>query len=222
MQHTIFALLLAAAMAWFPGPSSVAEAQAPDHATEHDPNPVSHEPAHHEPPGVEDESLDHRMQVGLRVGAGMPYVFAIRYGDGPRCDTAGENFCRDFGTPVLDVELGFGVTDSAEVSFSSRFGLTESDVSGSHPIQLGLGIRGFLSPEELFKLYIGGRVILDLTQSSLPNWNDIDFGVRGEFGAQFDLLRHLGLYIQIGASIAFIRAFSITADLTAGVQVRFP
>lgn len=222
MQHMIIALLLSvigASLAMAPGGAS---AQAPDHATAHDPNPAPHEPAHHAPPGIEDESLDHRMQVGLRVGAGMPYGFAIRYGDGAQCDAAGNSFCHGFGTPLFDVDLGFGVTDSAEVSVSGRFGLTESDVSGTNPIQLGLGVRGYLSPEDLFKLYIGGRVILDITQSNIPGWDDVDFGVRGEFGAQFDVLRHLGIYIQLGAGIAFIRAFSITADLTAGVQVRFP
>jgi hypothetical protein len=186
-----------------------------------EPAPVVPEPAHHEPPGAEDR-LDHRLQVGLRIGAGMPFIFGVKYADGPNCDVSGENFCRDFGTPLLDVELGFGVTEKAEVSISGRFGLTESDVSRSHPIQLGVGIRGYGTPFDPFKVFFGGRLILDVTSSSVPNWSDVDFGVRGEFGLQYDFLRYLGAYAQLGASISFIRAFSVTIDLTAGVQVRFP
>jgi len=219
MRQQTLALLAAITFAWMAIPD-VAVAQDP---TPHDPNPAPHAPAHEETPGVEVESLDHRMQVGLRIGAGMPYVFAVKYGDGPNCDPGGvETFCRDFGTPILDVELGFGITEEAELSLSGRFGLTESDVSNSHPIQLGLGIRGYGHATSAFKLFFGGRLLLDVTSSSVPGWSDVDFGVRGEFGMQYDFLRYFGAYVQLGASLAFIRAFSVTVDLTGGVQVRFP
>lgn len=214
MRQTIIAFVLVCTA----GPA-VAQAQGP---ASHDPTPAPHPPADVTAPGVEEERLDHRLQVGLRIGAGMPYVFAVKYADGPNCDTGGENFCRDFGTPLLDVELGFGITEKAEISVSGRFGLTESDISGSHPIQLGLGIRGYGSPNDPFSIFFGGRLVLDVTSSSVPDWTDVDFGVRGEFGVQYDLLRYLGFYAQLGASISFIRAFSVTVDLTGGVQVRFP
>ncbi len=210
------------ALAAFALAAFAAPARAQD-AAPHDPNPPPHEPAHHEPPGVEDEQLDHGMQVGLRVGAGMPYNFAVKYGDGPACSTTvGETFCRDFGTPLMDVELGFGVTDGAELSFNGRFGLTESSVSNSHPIQLGLGIRGYNHPYDPFSIFFGARIFLDLTSSNIPNWTDVDFGLRGEFGLQYDFLRYIGIYAQLGVSIAFLRAFAISVDLTGGFQVRFP
>jgi hypothetical protein len=211
--------LLVAAFAWTTF-ASIAHAQdgAPNA-----PTPPPPRPAHEERPGVDDEELSHRYQVGLRVGAGMPYNFAVKYGDGAECGpTPGETFCHDFGTPLLDVELGFGITDGAEISFNGRFGLTQSDVSNSHPIQLGLGIRGYGQPFDPFSIFFGARIFLDVTSSSIPNWSDVDFGLRGEFGMQYDFLRYIGIYAQLGASIAFLRAFAFGLDLTGGFQVRFP
>jgi hypothetical protein len=87
----------------------------------------------------------------------------------------------------------------------------------------GLGIRAYLMPADLFKLYLGARAVLDFTQSGgISGWSPVDFGVRGEFGLQVDIVRYIGLYIEIGANVTFIRAFGISPDVTGGVQIRFP
>ncbi len=215
-------ILLLAMLAW----SSMAGIARAQDATPSDPNPAPHPSAEEEAPGTDVDGtaeLSHKYQVGLRVGAGMPFIFAVKYGDGPVCSTnPGETFCRGFGTPLMDVELSFGITDGAEVSFLTRFGLTEDDVTSSHPVLLGLGIRGYNSPFDAFSVFFGARVILDLTSSNIAGWTNVDFGLRGEFGLQYDFLRYIGIYTQLGVSLAFLRAFAVTIDLTGGFQVRFP
>ena len=174
---------------------------------------------------VEDGSdpLEHGGQVGVRIGAGVPYVFGIKYGEGARCsDDPGETFCRHFGASVLDLELGFGVTDGTEVSFSSRFGLTDDVAANTAPVTLGLGIRAYGSPDSIVKLFFGGRILLDVTSSDVPEWSSVDVGFRGEFGLQVDVARYVGIYAQLGETLAFLRSLYFISDVTGGIQIRFP
>ena len=46
--------------------------------------------------------------------------------------------------------------------------------------------------------------------------------MRGEFGAQVDIVRWVAVYAQIGVNILFLRSFGVWGDASAGVQVRFP
>lgn len=168
---------------------------------------------------------DHVGQGGLRVGFGIPYVLAIRYGSGPACDRpAGDpnTFCRRLGVPLLDLEGSYGIRLGLEASALVRVGLATDDASGRRPFSLGIGIRRYEPAGALVKLMVGGRVMLDLTPSDRAQWKDIDFGARGEIGVQVDPLEHLGIYAQLGASFFFLRGFWLMPDVTAGLQGRFP
>jgi len=50
----------------------------------------------------------------------------------------------------------------------------------------------------------------------------VDVGGRGELGVQFDFLRQLGAYIQLGESLSFLRGLYFVTDFTAGLQGRIP
>jgi hypothetical protein len=172
---------------------------------------------------ADDSDLDHEFQVGIRAGAGVPFVFALRYGDGAPCDGGGNAFCVFVGSGIVDTELSFGVTRDLEITAMFRIGMIGQEPTEQNNMMAGLGIRSYISPESLFKFFLGARFILDFTQNGgVADWGDVDFGVRGEAGVQLDIVRWVGLYIQLGVNVTFLRAFGISPDLTGGVQVRFP
>jgi hypothetical protein len=167
-------------------------------------------------------SRSHRHQFGFRVGAGVDGRFAIRYKDGPSCGDGAETFCRRLGTGLIDAELGFGVSEGVEVTLLGRFGLADDAAARALPVMLGLGVRAYSDPEAMAKLFFGGRVMLDLTSSDVPGYGTVDLGLRGEFGLMVDVIRHLGIFVQLGAAIHVLQALNFIGDVTAGVQARFP
>lgn len=176
------------------------------------------------------DSLDHEYQVGLRAGIGVPFMFALRYNDGPRCngtvDTADPDaFCLYVGSTIITFDLSFGVTPDVEIVLGGRIGAIQVEPTQTNTGQISLGIRAYISPESIAKVYLAPSLVLDLTPNgvpSVPNWGDVDFGVRGAFGVVVDPIRYLGLYIEIGVNILFLRSFGISPDVTGGFQVRFP
>lgn len=173
----------------------------------------------------DDSDLDHEYQVGIRAGAGVPFVFALRYGDGAPCDRDGSPFCVFVGSGIVDVDVSFGATRDLEITAMFRIGMIGQEPSEQNAMMFGLGIRSYLSPESLFKFYLGARLMLDFTQSGMVDagdWGPVDFGVRGEAGVQLDVVRYVGFFIQLGVNVTFLRAFGISPDLTGGFQIRFP
>lgn len=169
------------------------------------------------------DSLDHELQVGLRFGAGVPFLFALRYGTGAPCDNGGSTFCVLVGSGVMDLDLSFGVLPDLEITLMGRYGMVGVEPTGSNNIVLGLGIRSYIGPESVFKGFFGVRAILDLTPAGVVSgWSDVDAGVRGEAGIQVDFVRYFGLYLQIGVNITVVRALAIAPDATGGLQLRVP
>lgn len=181
-----------------------------------------------------DEGLNHGMQVGIRGGIGVPFMFALRYNDGPACgglnaDGEYEQFCLFVGSTVITFDISFGVTDDVELVLGGRIGALGVEPTESNNAQMLLGIRAYISPDSIAKVYFAPSLVLDLTpppgntaDPNLQNWGDVDFGVRGAFGVQVDLFRYLGLYVEIGVNILFVRALGISPDVSGGFQVRFP
>lgn len=168
------------------------------------------------------DSKSHRYQLGLRIGAGGDARFAIKYGTGPSCGMAGEAFCRRLGTGLIDVELAFGLSDTAEISVLGRFGLAEDAAAQARPTLIGLGIRAYGSPHSMTKLFFGARAMLDFTSSEVAGYSSVDIGARGEFGLIVDVSRYLGIYAQLGVGIHFLNALNFIGDLTGGIQARIP
>ena len=172
-----------------------------------------------------EEGLDHELQLGLRGGIGVPFLFALRYSGGSECNSAHDQFCVGVGSTVATFDLSFGVSADIEIVAGGRVGIIGVEPTQTNNVQLLLGLRAYISPEQMAKLYLAPSVILDLTEAGNPpepNWNAVDFGVRGAFGLQVDLVRYFGLYAEIGVNLMFLRSFTIAPDLQAGLQVRFP
>ena len=204
------------------GPVTPADGTPADPAAPADPHDTSTTPPP-AGPAPAAPSLSHRYQVGLRAGLGVPFVFGLKYKDGPACDDAMQEWCRHFGVGMLDLDLGFGVSNSIEVSFSGRFGLADEEAAHAAPVSLGLGVRAYGSPESTVKPFFGPRLILDLTSSpDRPEWKSVDIGLRAEVGLQVDFLRYLGAYGQLGLTLSFLRALMFVPDVSIGVQVRLP
>jgi hypothetical protein len=179
-------------------------------------------------PEIPEDSLHHGNQMGVRVGIGFPFVFAVRYGGGAACndkvgdDGEPEAFCRHFGAPLLDLVLEYGVTPGVEIGFLGRIGLTEDVAANNEPFQLGFGARVYPSPHPLFKVSLGVRAMMDYTPSDTAQWKELDFGVRGEVGLQVDFNRYVGLYFGISVQLMFMRSLYFVTDANGGLQFRFP
>lgn len=175
------------------------------------------------PEGPAEEVYNHEGQFGLRLGFGIPFVFAIKYADGPACsDNPGDTICYRFGSPILDLDVTFGVTKGLELSALVRLGVTEDEAAQSMPLLFGFGVRAMPNADPVVKPFLGAKVILDATSSDVPEWNSVDVGARGEVGIQIDPLRNLGFFVQLGVNLTILRALQFSPDVTAGVQGRFP
>lgn len=171
-----------------------------------------------------EESFDHEFQMGIRGGAGVPFWFGLKYSSGPPCDAAGGEFCRYVGSGIIDFDLSFGVTPDVEIVALGRIGMIGVEPTSQNNVQVGLGIRAYISPESRFKIYLAPSLILDLTPAGplVTAWGDVDVGVRGAFGLQLDIVRYVGLWIEIGVNVLFLRSFGVGPYASGGFQVRFP
>lgn len=170
-----------------------------------------------------EDSLSHRNQVGIRFGAGVGGLFAFKYASGPACgDDPTESACQRGGTGMMDLDLSFGIGDSVEITALARFGLSTNIASDTKPLIFGLGARAYANRHGIVKLFVGGRAMIDIQNSSVPNWSSVDVGARGEFGVMVDFIRWAGVYVQLGAGIQVLNGFYFLGDATGGVQARFP
>ena len=71
-----------------------------------------------------------------------------------------------------------------------------------------------------------GRAILARLDAGVLTLKDVcrfpNEPVRTNGSLQWDILRYVGVYAQLGISFQFLRSFYFNPDLTAGVQARFP
>ncbi|MCB9591771.1 MAG: hypothetical protein H6719_03470 [Sandaracinaceae bacterium] len=173
----------------------------------------------------DDDSLDHEFQLGIRGGIGVPFIFALRYNNGPACDAEGDQFCLFVGSTIVTFDISFGVAPDIEIVLGGRIGAIGVEPTQTNQGQILLGLRAYISPESIAKVYLAPSLVLDLTPQGplrVDNWGDVDFGVRGAFGVVVDPIRYLGLYVELGVNILFLRSFGISPDLSGGFQVRFP
>ncbi|MCC7537274.1 MAG: hypothetical protein IT379_13715 [Deltaproteobacteria bacterium] len=175
---------------------------------------------------------DHKYQVGVRIAFGLPYRFRMEYGgdDSAQCqaDPEGETdeaFCTELGEPALDIGLEFGITDTLELFLLMRIGLTSDEFTDANVLNLGLGLRSYTNPTDLVKFYLGFALMMDLgsTDNAMAgDYGSFDFGVRGQFGFQFDVIRYLGIFIQIDPQLFFLRYLDTAIGGSIGLQGRFP
>ena len=162
----------------------------------------------------------HRNQVGLRLGVAFGGRIAIRYGDGDRCNTAGQTFCPQGGPLMFDAALSLGVTETIEIEARFRYGLP--DFNNENPLAGGIGVRYHGSDTSPFRFVFGVAAFADFTAPGTAISYRTDIQVRLEEGIQYDIGRNFGVFFQIGETIGFIRSLSFAGDGQIGIQVRVP
>lgn len=173
---------------------------------------------------------DHQYQVGVRLGIGVPYRFRLQYGgdDAAQCEESTESFCNGLGEAMLDVGLEFAFTPTLELFTILRIGLANESFTGANTLQLGLGIRTYTNPTDLVKVYLGAALMFDFgsideaNRARVGDYGSFDFGLRGQIGVQFDVIRYLGIFLQIDPQVFFLRYLDAALGGSLGLQGRFP
>jgi hypothetical protein len=194
-------------------------------------------PARPEPPAPSKlEDFRHRNQVSLRAAFGKGYRLAFAYGEHEICGeddgTLDETPCYSASPAFFDLDLSFGLTDGFELSALLRLGL-ESEVTGlggtvegpaaleeTKPLTLGFGIRAYADAPARVKVFVGARLLYDLTEAGAEGKND--FAVRAEPGLQIEIVRYVAFFIQGNATIGFLRWLRFEIDGGGGIQLRIP
>lgn len=217
-------------------PTSNEEPQTPPPAEE---APARPEPAP-EPAPSKLEDFRHRNQVSIRAAFGKGYRLVFAYGEHERCgkdpdapDGLDDTPCYQGAPAYADLDLSFGVTDGLELSALVRLGL-EAEFTGlgydpaapataleeTRPLTLGFGIRAYADAPARVKVFLGARLLYDLTKAGAEEKND--FAVRAEPGLQIEIVRYVAFFIQANATIGFLRWLRFEVDGGGGIQLRIP
>lgn len=214
---------------WSQGSDSLEDATSSGSRSEAAP---TYEPSSPFPQAERDRqpvTYEHGGQLGLRLGLAQSFKAVSRYDDSPPCrsDTGNEQAVCPVWAPVaLDLALSYALLDALEPFVWFRLGLGEEDKTRTAAARyLGAGLRIHLSTEARFKLFFEPSVAIQLegaAEGAPPAKYSTDVFSRLQFGGQFDINRHFGVYLTVGPSVSFVRAIALGLEGSAGVQARFP
>jgi hypothetical protein len=182
---------------------------------------AAQEPAAAAAPASQPRGFAHRFQGSLGVIVGTGYRGLVRYKDTVSCGDADKTLCTSRLPTFLDLQAGFGVTSGLATILDLRLGL-EQDFTHSRPLALAPGIKYYIDAEERLKFFVTLQLSIDFTGGQLPGVPGTDLGLRNANGVQYDFTRFLGLWLQIGDTLAFRRYFRFELDVALGVEGRFP
>lgn len=171
-------------------------------------------------------SLSHDMQFGLALMPGDGYRVVVPYTrDVTDCgDHAqmGAHVCGSRAPMFLDLQPSFGIESSWDIVVDLRLGL-EKDFNTFRPFFVMPGFRYWLESETHVKFFTTLQFVYDGTgQQPTTKHTRSDFGFRNANGLMIEVMRNLGVYLQFGETVGFVRWFSITVDGGIGVQARIP
>jgi hypothetical protein len=170
------------------------------------------------------KGLSHKYQVGVGVRAGTGYRIIAPYHEefcGDRKDDGGnKSVCGSRQKVWLELSPSFGVTSSLELLVDVRLYL-EEDFTKTKAFWIAPGIKYYTDPDSIFKFFASGQLVFENQDMGSGGPKSFDFGIRSALGLQFDILRYVGLYVQGGVTIAFLRWLTFTVDGGGGVQVRY-
>jgi hypothetical protein len=170
---------------------------------------------------LEHPSPVHDLQFGVALLPGTGFRSIFPYKDGVSCGKTGKRVCTGRLPFFLDVQPSFGVGDHWDVLVDLRFGI-EQDFTNSHQFAVAPGVRYWVDPDQDFKFFATIQVAYDTTAQHDPMVRNNDFALRNSNGLMFDVMRNFGVYLQLGATIGFVRWLRFEIDGGAGVQARFP
>jgi hypothetical protein len=201
-------------------------------AAEVDPEAVEHPVSGDDSTGAGRASLprptqnDHSGQTGLALMPGTGYRVIVPYGEHIWCGDASGNHdkrvCTSRSPAFLDLQLSIAPSRRIDVIFDIRFGLTSDPATaGSHQFGLMPGLRFWLDQDVNLKFYTTVQLAYDQTDYG-GTVSSSDFGFRNANGLMYDATRHVGVFVQLGETVGFVRWFHMDVDLGLGVQIRFP
>jgi hypothetical protein len=167
------------------------------------------------------EPLTHYHQFGLSLAPGAGYRFIAPYNEGEPCGQNGKRVCLSHVPAFLELEMAFGITASLDLIADLRFGV-EQDYTTTTDFFFAPGIKYFIDPNSLFKLYTTIQLVFDHEDESASGVDNFDFAIRNANGLQLDLWRNFGVFAQLGETLGFVRWLRIEIDVAGGVQGRFP
>jgi hypothetical protein len=165
-------------------------------------------------------SLDHLHQFGLSFAAGVGFRVIFPYDDGQFCGEM-KRVCTNRLPAFLELAAAFGVSRSLDVIADFRFA-AEEDFTKSHDFFFAPGVKYFFDPETAWKLYATLQLVFDSQEQAQSGLDSFDFGVRNANGLQYEPLRYLGVFAQVGETLGFVRWLRFELDFAGGVQGRFP
>jgi hypothetical protein len=97
----------------------------------------------------------------------------------------------------------------------------EQDFTHRRPLALAPGIKYYIDAEDRLKFFVTLQLAVDFT-GQLAGVPTTDVGMRNAAGLQFDVNRFLGVWLQLGDTLAFRRYFRFELDAALGIEGRFP
>jgi hypothetical protein len=173
-------------------------------------------------------SLSHKYQFGVAARAGTGYRVIAPYheefcGD-KKDDDGNKSVCGSRQRVWLEVSPSFGITSSLELLVDVRLYLEGDTFTPSKAFFVAPSIKYYTDPGDIFKFFASGQLVLEnqnMDSVSGTKPKSFDLGVRSALGLQFDVIRYLGLYVQGGVTIAFLRWLTFTVDFAGGIQARY-
>ncbi|HVU50743.1 MAG TPA: hypothetical protein VHL80_08650 [Polyangia bacterium] len=177
-------------------------------------------------PRLKPPTMVHYQQFGIALlsGSGYRAIFPYQNQNGMmiNCGQANKTICTGRLPTFLDVQPSFGFADHWDVLLDLRFGL-EQDFTATHELAVAPGVRYWVDPEESAKFFATLQVAYDVTTQHVAGLahND-DVALRNSNGFMLEVMRNLGVYLQFGETIGFVRWLRFEIDAGLGVQARLP
>ena len=173
-------------------------------------------------PRLARPTMSHALQLGIALLAGAGYRGIFPYQDLIDCGQPQKRVCTTRLPTFLDVQPSIGFARHWDVLVDLRFGL-ERDFTQNREFAVAPGVRYWVEPEEHTKFFATAQVAYDITPQNDPmlRHND-DLALRNSNGFMFEVMRNLGVYVQVGETIGFVRWLRFEIDAGLGVQARLP
>ena len=169
----------------------------------------------------QEDSLDHRFQLGVSAAATIGYRYYIPWDDENFfCDgvvkeepNSNDSTCSTVSPFYLDLDVSFGVTEGLEIVLPWRIALTERSWDNEKEMLFAPGVRVYFSPEDTVKFFAQVGVNIEIQPHT-------DLGTRISGGLQIDFNRWIGIKFTVGANLLFFDGFLFQIEGTGGLQIR--
>jgi hypothetical protein len=171
-------------------------------------------------PALQAPELSHKFQFGLAVLPGFGYRFIVPYEDDAKCGEGDNRVCSGSLPVFLDVQPSFGFAHHWDILVDLRFGLGK-DFTNTRQFAMAPGFRYWVSPHDNLKFFATIQAAYDVTtQNNAALKRNNDWALRNSNGFMYEVMRNLGLYIQFGETLGFVRWMRFEIDVGLGVQAR--